>query len=211
MLKSAVVRACVILVGMSSGALAQVKLAGDASSFFGPVFEVWKFGNDGIPQPTVDGASSVRVTRASQWSIPVSVVVPAGSRLSFDLTTAYASSDVRISGTDPVTQTDGYTLKGISDVRIRATGHIVGDNVLLTAGINLPTGETELNPEELSALRVVGVRQLVRDAKAVHADLRSGRNPRGLQPRGRGPSLAGIQPPDWPVQHDVRAVGRFLR
>ena len=75
--KSAVVRACVVLVGTSSAAVAQVKLAGDATSVVGPIFEVWKFGSDGIPQPTVDGASSVRVTRASQWSIPVSVVVPA--------------------------------------------------------------------------------------------------------------------------------------
>jgi len=153
--KSAVVSACVGVIGASSAG-AQVKLAGDASSFVGPVFEVWKFGNDGIPQPTVDGANTVRVTRASQWSIPVSVMVPAGNRWSFDLTTAYASSDVRIAGTDPVTGSDHYTLNGISDVRIRATGHIVGDNVLVTAGINLPTGETELDQEELSALRVVG-------------------------------------------------------
>ena len=156
MLKTAVVHACVLLVGVSSAAVAQVKLAGDATSVIGPIYETWKFGNDGIPQPTVDGASTVRVTRASQWSIPISVVVPVGSRWSFDLTTAYASSDVRISGTDPVTNTDGYTLKGVSDVRLRATGHIVGDNLLFTAGLNLPTGETELNEEELSALRVVG-------------------------------------------------------
>jgi hypothetical protein len=156
MLNSAVVGACIVLAASASALAAQVKLAGDARSGVGPVFEVWKFGNDGIPQPTIDGASTVRVTRVTQWSIPVSVTVPIGSRLSFDLTGAYASSDVQLSGTDPITGTDGYSLSGVSDVRVRATGHIVGDNVLVTAGINLPTGETELNEEELSALRVVG-------------------------------------------------------
>lgn len=154
--KSAAVRAFILLAGASTAAAAQVKLAGDAMTAVGPVFEVWKFGGGGIPQPTIDGASSVTVTRASQWSIPVSVMVPFGSRFSVDLTTAYASSDVRISGTDPITGTDGYSLSGVADVRLRATGHIIGDNVLLTAGLNLPTGETELNEEELSALRVVG-------------------------------------------------------
>ena len=90
LLKSAVVRACVVLVGTSSAAVGQVKLAGDASSFFGPVFEVWKFGSDGIPQPTIDGANTVRVTRASQWSIPVSIMVPVGNRFSVDLTNSLA-------------------------------------------------------------------------------------------------------------------------
>ena len=86
MLKTAVVHTCVLLVGVSSAAVAQVKLAGDATSVIGPIYEVWKFGNDGIPQPTVDGANTVRVTRASQWSIPVSVMVPVGNRFSFDVT-----------------------------------------------------------------------------------------------------------------------------
>jgi len=134
---------------------AQVKLAGSTETGVGPVFEYWKFGGDGIPQPTVDGSTNVNVTRATQWSIPLAVAVPIGSRWKIDLNGAYANSEVRLAAADPTTGSDTYKLSGVNDLRIRATGHIVGDNVLVTAGVNLPTGETEFDQEELSALRVV--------------------------------------------------------
>ena len=134
---------------------AQGKLAGSAQSGLGPIFERWQFGGDGIPQPTIDGSASVRVTRLTQWSVPIAVAVPIGDRWTVDLTSAYASSEVDLGSVDPVTGSNGYSLSGLADVRLRATGRIIGDAVLLTAGINLPTGKTELNEEELSALRIV--------------------------------------------------------
>jgi hypothetical protein len=134
---------------------AQIKLAGNTETGVGPVFEYWKFGSDGIPQPTVDGSANVNVTRATQWSIPLVVAVPIGSRWRIDLNGAYANSEVHLASADPSTGSDSYTLSGINDLRIRATGHIVGDNLLVTAGVNLPTGETEFDEEQLSALRVV--------------------------------------------------------
>ena len=147
--------AVIALAAVTRGLGAQGKLAGDTRTAVGPIFELWRFGGDGIPQPTVDGTASVNVTRLTQWSIPVSVVMPVGQRWTFDLTSAYASSDVSLSSVDPLTGSDGYTLSGLADVRLRATGRIVGDAVLVTAGINLPTGKTKLDEEELSALRVV--------------------------------------------------------
>ena len=155
-LQTAVVRAIIGLAATTSTVAAQVKLAGFTETGLGPVFEAWKFGGDGIPQPTIDGANSVRVTRATQWSIPVSVAVPIGSRLTFDVTGAYASSEVTLSAPDPTIGADGYALSGLADIRIRATGRVIGDNVLITAGLNIPTGKTELNEEELSASRIVG-------------------------------------------------------
>lgn len=155
MFRSAV-RACIVLAASAPALTAQVKLAGSTESGVGPVFEYWKLGGGGIPQPTIDGSGTVQVTRVTQWSVPLSVAVPVGNRLTIDLTGAYASSDVQLSGQDPITGTDGYTLSGLTDLRVRATGRIVGDNVLITAGVNLPTGATEHNEEELSALRVVG-------------------------------------------------------
>ena len=154
-LRSNALCAVLALAVVTPAAGAQGKLAGSAQSGIGPIFERWQFGGDGIPQPTIDGSASVRVTRLTQWSIPVSVVVPVGNRWTVDLTSAYASSEVNLSSVDPVTGSDGYSLSGLADVRLRATGRIIGDAVLLTAGINLPTGKTELNEEELSALRVV--------------------------------------------------------
>lgn len=151
----AAVSACVVLAAGARMLPAQGKLAGYTESGLGPVFEVWRFGGDGIPQPNIDGSGSVRVKRATQWSIPIAVTVPAGDRWTFDLTGAYASGEVSLSAVDPATGSDGYSLSGLADVRLRATGRLVGDNVLLTAGINLPTGRTELDEEELSALRVL--------------------------------------------------------
>lgn len=155
-LRSSAMCACVALAATAPALTAQVKLAGSTTSGVGPIFEVWKFGGDGIPQPTIDGATTVPVTRVTQWSVPITVAVPIGSRWTIDLTGAYASSEVQLSADDPITGTDGYSLSGLADVRVRATGRIVGDAVLITAGLNLPTGSTELNEEELSALRVVG-------------------------------------------------------
>ena len=147
--------ACLGLAAHAPALAAQGKLAGFTESGFGPVFELWRFSGGGIPQPTLDGSETVRVTRASQWSLPLAVSVPLGNRLTIDVNGAYASGEVKLSGVDPVTGKDSYSLSGLADVRVRATGRVVGDNVLFTAGLNLPTGKTELDEEELSALRVL--------------------------------------------------------
>jgi hypothetical protein len=147
--------ACACVAVTAPGLGAQIKLAGNTETGIGPVFEYWKFGGGGIPQPTFDGSFTVNVTRATQWSIPISVAVPIGTQWKIDLTGAYARSEVRLAENDPTMVKDGYSLSGVSDMRLRATGHLVGDNVLVTAGVNLPTGKTEFNAEELSALRVV--------------------------------------------------------
>jgi len=154
-LEAAVVCVCVGFTVGAPALAAQGKLAGAAETGTGPVFEVWRFGGDGIPQPSVDGTGTVRVTRATQWSLPVGIIVPIGNRWTFDITSAYASGEVRLSGLDPSTGSDGYSLSGLADVRMRATGSLIGDNVLITAGLNLPTGKTELEAEELGALRVI--------------------------------------------------------
>ena len=146
---------CVVFAAGARAVPAQGKLAGASESGVGAVFELWRFSGDGIPQPTIDGSATVRVTGASQWSVPIGVTVPVGARWTFDLSGAFAFGAVKLDGRDPVTGDDGYSLSGLSDIRVRATGRLVGDNVLLTAGLNLPTGKTELDQEELSALRVL--------------------------------------------------------
>jgi hypothetical protein len=134
---------------------AQGTLAGAPESGVGPVYETWRFGGDGILQPTVGGVSAVRVTRASQWSIPLAVTVPMGRRWQFDVTGAYARGTVELADIDSTVGADRYELQGVTDVRLRATGRLVGDNVLLTVGLNAPAGQTSLNQGELSALRVL--------------------------------------------------------
>lgn len=131
------------------------KLVGTTSSDVGVVYESWSFGSDGIPQPGVEAGAISRVSSASQLSVPISVRVPLGERWTVDASGAFATGTVKLSEPDPLTGTDEYTLNGLTDIRVRATGSVVGDNLLLTFGVNLPTGKTSLDRGEFAALRVL--------------------------------------------------------
>ena len=48
------------------------------------------------------------------------------------------------------------TLYGPTDLKLRFTGPVVGENLLLTVGINLPTGKVGLNSDETIALQALG-------------------------------------------------------
>lgn len=133
---------------------AQGRLLGLRTGFAGAVFETWSFG-DGTFQPTLSGTDSVRVDHVSQFSIPVAVDIPLGDRWSIDLATAYATGRVSLAQPDSSLGTDHYALNGLTDVRIRATGRVIGESVVFTLGANLPTGQTSLDAVELSALRVL--------------------------------------------------------
>jgi hypothetical protein len=48
------------------------------------------------------------------------------------------------------------SIYGPTDLKLRLTGPLVGDNLLFTAGVNLPTGKVALNADETSALQAIG-------------------------------------------------------
>jgi hypothetical protein len=134
---------------------AQTRLIDAGSVTATPVYESWTIGGGGLPEPTFDASSTVRVSGASEWSIPVTATVPIGSAWTIDAAAAYSDAHVSLAGRDTALNTSHYDLTGLSDVRIRATGHIVGDNVVVTFGVNAPSGATSLSPNQLNALRVV--------------------------------------------------------
>jgi outer membrane receptor protein involved in Fe transport len=51
---------------------------------------------------------------------------------------------------------DVVQLSGLTDVKIRMSGPLVGDRLLLIGGVNLPTGTTRLSADQLNVLQVVG-------------------------------------------------------
>jgi hypothetical protein len=130
------------------------------------VYESWSFG-DGLYQPAVLSNDSVRVTRVSQWSVPIAVAIPLSSTWLLDVSGAYSSGEVSLSRPDTALGTRSYALSGLSDVRLRATGRIVGDNVVLTVGVNAPTGQTTLDAEEVSALRALAAPALALQTPAI--------------------------------------------
>ena len=133
---------------------AQERLVGYRVSTLTPMYEAWSFG-DGVGQPDQFGNEGVRVTRASQFSVPLGVIVPIGERWTVDVSGAYASGDVELAAPDDALGVDGYALSGVSDVKLRATGQLFGDGLVLTVGVNAPTGKTSLGGAELAALRVL--------------------------------------------------------
>jgi hypothetical protein len=143
---SGLIAACV-----TSGAQAQQKLVGGWEFSAMPTLDRWSLASP-LPQPVVaDGGGLVR--DVEQFSVPIRVRGTLGSRWSIDLASAYARSSV-------VGDRNGAPLEralsGLSDVRVRATGQLITDRVLLTVGANIPTGRTELDAAELAVARVVG-------------------------------------------------------
>lgn len=134
---------------------AQDRLLGLRAAGAGVTAEgVW-FGGAGVRQAGLLGGDSVRVTRIAQLHVPVTLVAPIGGTWTLDATTVYGTGSVTLEGTAPRTGRTTATLSGVSDVRLRATGRLLDESLLLTAGANLPTGRTKLDARELTAVRAI--------------------------------------------------------
>ena len=96
--------------------------------------------------------------RVSQIAIPLFIIMPVTSRLSIDVGTAFAAvsmeRDAQDSGGNPITVTS--ELSGLTDTQLRANYTFGQDFVVVTAGINAPTGSSTVEPEELEAAALIG-------------------------------------------------------
>lgn len=132
---------------------AQERLITTRSVAVGASFDRITFGGAGLAQAAFAGVDTTRVSSASQVTLPVAASSALGSGWRLDITALYGQGDVRYRTTN---RTDASaTLAGISDVRVRATGRLLRDNIVLTLGANVPSGRTELNVNEFSALRIL--------------------------------------------------------
>jgi hypothetical protein len=85
----------------------------------------------------------------AELAIPVFVTIPAGSRLSFDVGTAYAHARA----TSGAARSE---ISGLTDTQVRAIYTLGGDFIVLTAGVSLPTGESSVNSDQLLAAGRIG-------------------------------------------------------
>lgn len=67
--------------------------------------------------------------------------------------------------------TRSASLTGISDVRARATGRLLGESVLMTVGVNAPTGRMSLSGDQFSTLRILASPALGMGSSPVGAGL----------------------------------------
>lgn len=110
----------------------------DAAVLTQPTFTSLTFG-EGVGKRTV-----------SQFALPVAVILPFGERLSVDVTTAFATSSAKVDGGSE------SSISGLTDTQIRANYRFASDQVLLTFGLNLPTGQYAVAADQQEAAGQIG-------------------------------------------------------
>jgi len=111
-----------------------------------PMYQSWQFDK---PVPL----DSIRVLDASQISAPFLITLPIASRFAASVSGAAFTS--RVSTESAASGSESRTLSGITDVRLRLSGPLIGDALQFTIGVNAPTGNRGLSVQENDALRVV--------------------------------------------------------
>lgn len=92
-------------------------------------------------------------TTVREFSIPIFVLFPLSPALTVDLGTSYARSNVEQTTLGRAETSD---IAGLTDTQVRATYVIGNDFVVLTAGINLPTGQSRVTPRQQIAAGLIG-------------------------------------------------------
>ncbi len=110
-----------------------------------PAYQMWTFEQ---PVPL----DSLNVVDASQISAPFLLSLPFASRFTISASGAAFTSTVT---TDGGSGNETRTLSGITDIRFRLTGPLIGDALQFTLGLNAPTGNRGLSLQENDILRVV--------------------------------------------------------
>jgi hypothetical protein len=92
-------------------------------------------------------------TTISEFALPVFVSVPLSPRFSFDVGTSYAMSRVEVTGGTTKTTSE---ISGLTDTQIRANLVLGNDFVILTGGVNLPTGQSKVLADQVAAASLIG-------------------------------------------------------
>jgi hypothetical protein len=99
---------------------------------------------------TLGAPSNVTIT---ETAIPIFAYMPLRSGISLDIGTAFAMASVKstINGQERESK-----ISGLTDTQIRATMNLGSDLVLLTAGVNIPTGKSTADTSEQMAAALIG-------------------------------------------------------
>jgi hypothetical protein len=90
--------------------------------------------------------------RIDQFALPVAVTVPVGSRLAIDVATAWTTVEV-----SPIGHAgERSSIRGLTDTHLRARWTLGADAVVLSAGLDLPTGKSAVAEDEIVAAGRIG-------------------------------------------------------
>ncbi len=81
----------------------------------------------------------------SQWAFPVSGMIPLADNTELRYYTAFSGADASSSVFD-------RNISGFTDTRLHIARTLAEDRILITGGINLPTGQTKLNKKQFALL-----------------------------------------------------------
>ncbi|MEO7769808.1 MAG: hypothetical protein ABIX19_02190 [Gemmatimonadaceae bacterium] len=87
--------------------------------------------------------------KISELAIPVFVSIPFGSRFTFDVGTSYARARV-------TTGSALSEINGLTDTQLRGNLTLGQDFVVLTGGVNLPTGKSTVDLDQVTAAGRIG-------------------------------------------------------
>jgi hypothetical protein len=93
-------------------------------------------------------STGLGVDNATQWSLPLVVVAPIGRRMSLDLTTHVAHSE--ISGAS----TESYS--GLTDTQLRLLYTLGRDRAVASISLNLPTGSRSVSTSQFQVASAIG-------------------------------------------------------
>jgi hypothetical protein len=130
---------------------AQEKLIGASTFSTGLLYDNWSFPT-AVGTAGSDGAGMV--SGASQLTVPIGLVIPLQPGWTVDAYLAYTRGTARLAVPDALGRSS-YVLDGLTDTKVRLIGTLIPDAVMLTAGVNLPTGRAEFNGEQLGAFSVL--------------------------------------------------------
>ncbi len=85
----------------------------------------------------------------SELAVPVFLSIPFGSRFTFDVGTSYARARV-------LTGSSVSEINGLTDTQLRGNLTLGSDFVVVTGGVNLPTGQSSVTLEQLTAAGRIG-------------------------------------------------------
>jgi hypothetical protein len=144
------VRLCAALLaalGASRAADAQERTGPTATATLSPIWQRWTFATP-ITQDTN------RVHQVEQTLLPMALMLPFSENWRMDIVGGYAIGSVELDSVNGKPRT--LELSGPTDVRVRLTGRMASDHVILTLGVNAPSGKTKLTGPALEATQILG-------------------------------------------------------
>jgi hypothetical protein len=86
--------------------------------------------------------------KVSEFAIPIAFLLPISPRLNFDIATAFASATVEAGGKS--------TISGLTDTQLRLNWSLGADALIITAGLNVPTGQYKVADDKVAAAGQIG-------------------------------------------------------